>query len=96
MLGLRLILRSRLRRILGLFDSIADIVRNWFRKPGLQRRRLLLPLFFGRLFAPLRTVAHPSAHIALVTRFGVWRQCRALHLPVEINHTYVTGDIPNL
>jgi len=28
---------------------------------------LILALFFGLLFAPLRTVAHPSAHGVLVT-----------------------------
>ena len=57
-------------------DAVADVVGNRFGKFGLKRRRLLvLAPAFRLLFAPLRTVAHPSAHIALVTRLGGWRQC---------------------
>jgi hypothetical protein len=64
------------RFMLRLVRAIANVVVNgWFGKLGLERRRLVWPLFFGLLFAPLRTVAHPSAHIALVTRWGRWRQC---------------------
>ena len=37
-------------------------------KLRLQGREVLLPLVVRWLFAPLAAVAHPSAHVALVTR----------------------------
>src|ERR1035438_4230635 len=48
------------------------------------------PLLIGLLFAPLRTVAHPSAHIALVTRSGWSRQLLPPIPAGSHNHTYVT------
>jgi len=67
-------------------NAIADVVGNRFGKPGLKRRRLILPLFFGLLFAPLRTVAHPSAHVALVTRSRGRRQCRGRYRRAKNPH----------
>ena len=75
-LGVRLFGRRRGRVVVN-FLAIADIVRNWFRKSRLKRRRLVLPLSLRLLFAPLSTVAHPSAHVALVTRPWCRRQRQA-------------------
>src|SRR3974377_2104566 len=63
--------------ILRGLNAVADVIRNRVGKFRLKRCRLVLALFFGLLFAPLRTVAHPSAHVALVTRLMGRRQRQA-------------------
>ena len=86
--GLFLVVGHARRWGLVALDAVADVVGNRIGKSGLKGRRLLvLPLLICRLFAPLRTVAHPSAHIALVTRSGGWRQCR---------HRFPDGEKPTL
>src|SRR5208282_3211878 len=62
-LGFRL-LRPRLE--IGL--PTLDFVERGIGKLWLQRSGVVLPLPFRLLFAPLAAVAHPSAHVALVTR----------------------------
>jgi hypothetical protein len=43
----------------------------------LQRGGILLPWLVVWRFAPLAAVAHPSAHVALVTRLPSWEQSAA-------------------
>ncbi len=49
-----------------------DVSRRGIGKFGLQRSGILLPLLVVLRFAPLAAVAHPSAHVALVTRLPSW------------------------
>jgi len=89
-LGLRIQLFSRSRdRVIVNFLAVADVVGNWFGKSWLKRRWLVLPLFFRLLFAPLSTVAHPSAHVALVTRLWCRRQCHVSYRGLRMNHPSV-------
>ena len=53
----------------GLSALDLAFLRRGIGKLGLQRGRILLPLIFAWRFAALAAGTHPSAHVALLTRF---------------------------